>query len=95
MVNFVELTKVGVCAMPLYVTVELATKFVPLMVSVCAVAPTGPDDGKRLVMLGTELEPAPLSGIDCRKPEKLPDTVRVSLIRPADWGAKMTEMLQL
>jgi hypothetical protein len=35
------------------VTVELERKFVPLMVRVCAAAPTVVEEGERLVILGT------------------------------------------
>jgi hypothetical protein len=52
-VSWVEFTNVAVCATPLYVTVEVERKFVPLIVSVCAAAPTVAELGDRLVMVGT------------------------------------------
>jgi len=52
MASWVALTNVAVCPAPLYVTVEVDRKFVPLMVSVCAAAPALADAGERLVTLG-------------------------------------------
>jgi hypothetical protein len=55
MVNFVELTIVGVWATPWYVTVEVEAKFVPLMVRVWAAAPAVDEAGDRLVIAGTRV----------------------------------------
>jgi hypothetical protein len=54
-VNSVELTKVTVCAAPLYVAVAPDTKFVPSMVSVSEAAPSAADEGERPVIVGTGL----------------------------------------
>lgn len=54
-VNCVALTNVAVCPTPLYVTVEVDSKLVPLMVSICAAAPALAEEGERVVMLGTGL----------------------------------------
>jgi O-methyltransferase involved in polyketide biosynthesis len=62
--------------MPLYVTVELDMKFVPLMVRVCTAAPAVTEEGERVVILGTgfdgggeELPPPPLPPQDAKTPE--------------------------
>jgi hypothetical protein len=52
-VNCVELTKVVASADPPMSTVEAATKFVPLTVSVRAPPPTAALFGERPVMIGT------------------------------------------
>jgi hypothetical protein len=51
-VSWVALTYVAACAEPLYVTVEEAKKFAPLIVSVCAAAPAVTEVGERVVMAG-------------------------------------------
>jgi hypothetical protein len=51
-VNCVELTKVAVWTTPLRVTVQLETKPVPVIVSVCAATPAVAEVGERLVMAG-------------------------------------------
>jgi hypothetical protein len=59
MVKAVELTKLTLCATPLYVAVAPETKFEPLIVRVCAVAPATAEAGERLAIVGTGLFIAP------------------------------------
>jgi hypothetical protein len=66
--NCVELTKVAVWATPLKVTVELETKPVPVIVSVCAVAPAITGVGDRPVIVGTALITVKLSVLDTPPP---------------------------
>jgi hypothetical protein len=54
-VNWVEFTNVAACGTALYVTVEVARKFVPLIVRVCAGAPAVAEVGDRLVIVGRGL----------------------------------------
>src|SRR5208282_5735555 len=54
-VNCPAFTNVAACATALYVTVEVETKFVPLMLSVCAAAPALAEEGDRLAIVGTRL----------------------------------------
>ncbi|MGA8234329.1 MAG: hypothetical protein WB795_22825 [Candidatus Acidiferrales bacterium] len=60
MVNWLAFTKVVAWAEPLYVTVELETKLVPLMVKVCAAEPAVAADGDKPVTAGTGLFDAEL-----------------------------------
>jgi hypothetical protein len=59
----VELTKVAECDAPLYVTVDALRKSPPLIVNVCALAPTVVEDGDRLAILGTGFDDG--GGFDC------------------------------
>src|SRR5579862_8515689 len=67
-VNFVALTKVAVWATPLYVTVEVLRKPVPLIVRVWAAAPTAAEVGERLVIAGARLFTAKLTAADVPPP---------------------------
>jgi hypothetical protein len=51
-VNCVVLTNVAACPTPLYVTVEVARKFAPFSVKVCAPDPTAADAGDKPVRVG-------------------------------------------
>src|SRR5208282_3410846 len=54
-VNCPAFTNVAACATELYVTVDVETKLVPLMLSVCAAAPAFVELGERLVIVGAGL----------------------------------------
>jgi hypothetical protein len=56
-VSWVVFTNVGVCAMPLSVTVEFVRNPVPLIVRFCGGAPTVTEVGEREVIEGTGLPP--------------------------------------
>ena len=67
-VNCVELTKVAACELPLYVTIEVERRFVPLIVKVCATAPAVADEGDRLVIAGTGLLTVKLTEFEAPPP---------------------------
>src|SRR5450755_2546094 len=67
-VNCVALTKVGVCATALKVTVEAALKPVPLIVRVCAEAPTIADAGASVVIVGAAFVIVKLIVLDAPPP---------------------------
>jgi hypothetical protein len=70
--------KVGTCDEPAKVTVALATKLAPFIVSVCEPEPTGVVEGERLAMLGTGLDEGG-GGVELPPPQpqaKLITTIR-------------------
>jgi hypothetical protein len=67
-VSWAALTKVAVCPVPLYVTVELLRKFVPLIVSVWAAAPAVAEEGERLVIAGAGLLTVKFTEFDAPPP---------------------------
>jgi len=79
MVNWAALTKVAVCPAPLYVTVELLRKFVPLMVRVWAAAPAVAEEGESAVILGMGLGEGGGELLDPPPPH--PDKVRMTARR--------------
>ena len=64
----IALTNVAACADPLYVTVEVDTKFVPLIVSVCADEPALVEEGDRLVIVGVGLFTVKFEGAELPPP---------------------------
>jgi len=69
-VSLEAFTNVAACPIPLYVTVDVETKFVPLMVSVCAAAPAFAEDGDRVVIAGTRLFTVNVAAVDGPPPGK-------------------------
>jgi len=67
-VSWATLTKVAVCPVPLYVTVELLRKFVPLIVSVWATVPAVAEEGERLVIVGAGLSTVKLTALETPPP---------------------------
>ena len=66
--NWVGLTKVGACATPWKVTIEVEMKFVPVMVRVWGVVPVVTEAGDRLVMVGAGLFTVRLIEFDAPPP---------------------------
>ena len=62
------LTSVVVCGTALKLTVDVVTKFVPVIVSVSAAAPSVAELGERLVIVGTGLFTVKLTGIEAPPP---------------------------
>jgi hypothetical protein len=67
-VSWVLLTKVVVRLEPLKLTDEVLKKPVPLMVRVCAPAPTRTEPGEREVMAGTGLQTEKITTFDAPPP---------------------------
>jgi hypothetical protein len=67
-VSSVLLTKVVVRVVPLKLTVEVLKKPVPLIVRVCAAAPTATELGEREVIAGTGFPTAKFTGLDAPPP---------------------------
>jgi hypothetical protein len=72
----------------------LETKFVPLMVSVCAPEPALTDGGERLVMAGTGSVPIPERFTDCGLPGASSDTVTEAVRFPSPEGENTALALQ-
>ena len=56
------------CADPLYVSVEVEAKFVPLIVRVWAAAPALAEEGDKLVIVGTRLSTVKFDAVELPPP---------------------------
>jgi hypothetical protein len=87
--------KVAVWLTPLYVTVEAATKFVPLMVNTCAAEPAVAAFGDRLPIFGTGFRPVPDMPTVCGLPDALSVNISEALRLPAADGVKVTSTVHV
>jgi len=75
--------------------VDAATKFVPLIVKVCAAAPAVAELGDRLLIFGTGFRPVPVKLTVCGLPEALSVNISEALRLPAAEGVKVTSTVHV